>query len=92
LARGDERPGAKLAQLSAPTVRAFEDKLRNQGRSATAVRVTRTRLGVPIADAQERGQVNRNVVRELRRRKERRADRRAKGKLKVGIDIPAPAA
>jgi integrase len=80
----------KLAQLSAPAVRAFEDKLREEGRSATAVRVTRTRLGMLIADAQERGQVNRNVVRELRRRKERKAERRAKGKLKVGVDIPTP--
>jgi integrase len=80
----------KLAQLSAPAVRAFEDKLRDDGLSATAVRVTRIRLGMLIADAQERGQVNRNVVRDLRRRKERKAERRAKGRLKVGVDIPTP--
>jgi integrase len=46
-----------------------------------------------LSDAQERGLVSRNVVRELRRArkrgKERRAERREKGKLKVGADIPA---
>jgi integrase len=78
----------KLAQLSAPMVRAFEDKLREEGRSATTVRISRKALSMLVADAMERGQVNRNVVRELRRSKERKAERRAKGKLKVGVDIP----
>ncbi len=45
-----------------------------------------------LADAQERGLIARNVVRDLRTRrtrgKERRSDRRQKGKLKVGVDIP----
>jgi integrase len=80
----------KLAQLSVPVVRAFEDKLREEGRSATTVRITRKGLSMLVADAMERGQVNRNVVRELRRSKERKAERRTKGKLKVGVDIPAP--
>jgi integrase len=47
-----------------------------------------------LADAQERGLVSQNVVRGLRARrlrgKERRADRRQRGKLRVGVDIPAP--
>ena len=50
-------------------------------------------FGSMLADAQERGLVSRNVVRELRssrrRGQERRADRRQKGRLKVGVDIPA---
>jgi integrase len=86
----------KLSQLSAPMVRDFEDKLRqaDNPRSQAMVRKIRVSLGAIIADAQERGLVARNVVRELRssrrRGKERRADRRQKGKLKVGVDIPTP--
>ena len=51
-------------------------------------------LGSLLADAQERGLVGQNVVRNLRahRRtgKDRRAERRQRGKLKVGVDIPSP--
>jgi integrase len=43
-----------------------------------------------VTDTQERGQANRNVVRELRRKRERKAERRQKGKLIVGVDIPSP--
>jgi integrase len=46
-----------------------------------------------MSDAQERGLVSRNVVRDLRRSRhrgaERRAERRQKGKLKIGVDIPS---
>ena len=94
----------KLSQLTAPMVREFEDKLShgipapgsedNAPRSLAMVRKIRGSLGSILADAQERGLVARNVVRELRsnRRqgKERRAERRQKGKLKVGVDIPSP--
>lgn len=92
----------KLSELSAPMVRDFEDKLRNgtppsgHGESAPrSVALTRkiiVSLGSLVSDAQERGLVSRNVVRDLRGRrtrgKERRAERRQKGKLKVGLDIP----
>jgi integrase len=95
----------KLSQLSAPMVREFEDKLShgvpapgttdNNSRSSVMVRKIRGSLGALLADAQERGLVARNVVRELRasrrRGKERRAERRQRGRLKVGVDIPAPA-
>jgi integrase len=54
------------------------------------VKKVRGSLSMLIADAQERGLINRNPVRELRRRKERKADRRQKGRLKAGIDIPTP--
>jgi integrase len=80
----------KLSQLSAPMVRDFEDKLRTDGTSPAMVRKIRTSLSMLLADAQERGLVNRNVARELRRGKERKADRRQKGKLKVGVEIPTP--
>jgi integrase len=95
----------KLSQLSAPMVREFEDKLShgipapgttdNSPRSPAMVRKIRGSLSAILADAQERGLVARNVVHELRatrrRGKERQAERRHKGKLKVGVDIPAPA-
>jgi integrase len=91
----------KLSQLSAPMVREFEDKLARgdmpageapQSRSPAMVRKVRTSLSALLSDAQERGLVSRNVVRELRRArkrgKERQAEKRQKGKLKVGVDIP----
>jgi integrase len=88
----------KLSDLTTPMVRAFEDKLsadHKHPRSPGLVRKIRGSLGAILADAQERGLVARNVVRELRagrrRGRERRAERRQKGKLKVGVDIPTPA-
>jgi len=83
-----------LSKLSVPGVRSFEDELRAGGRSPAMVRKIRTSLGSLLADAQERGLVGRNVVRERSRArhkgKERRQERRQKGKLKVGVDIPTP--
>jgi integrase len=94
----------KLSQLSAPLVRAFEDKLRAgtpapgketaEARSQAMTKKIIGSLGALLAEAQERGLVARNVVRELRSRRKRgkdsRAERREKGKLKVGVDIPTP--
>ena len=45
----------KLSQINAPTVRAFEDRLRADGRSPTMVRYVARSLGALLADAQERG-------------------------------------
>jgi integrase len=91
----------KLSQLSAPMVREFEDKLARgdmpegaqpRPRTRTMVRKVRVSLSSLLSDAQERGLVSRNVVRDLRRTRargvERKAERRQKGKLKVGVDIP----
>ena len=83
----------KLSRLTAPMVRAFEDKLALD-RSPAMVRKARSSLGAILADAQERGLTGQNVVRALRARrrqgKEARADARQRGKLKVGVDIPSP--
>ena len=83
----------KLSQLSAPAVRAFEDRL-GHSLSPAMVRKIRGSLSGILADAQERGLVAHNIVRDLRARrrrgKERQAERRQRGKLKVGIDIPSP--
>jgi integrase len=91
----------KLSQLSAPMVREFEDKLARgdmpegatpQPRTRAMVRKVRVSLSSLLGDAQERGLVSRNVVRDLRRTRargvERKAERRQKGKLKIGVDIP----
>ena len=80
----------RLSQLTVPLVRGFEDRLRRDGRSPAMVRRARRLLGAILADAQERGLVAQNVVYSLRKnRRTARAD--GNGKLKVGVDIPAPA-
>jgi integrase len=92
----------KLSQLSAPMVREFEDKLARgdmpagaepQPRTPAMVRKIRVSLSSLLSDAHERGLVSRNVVRDLRRTRrrggERQAERRQRGKLKIGVDIPA---
>ncbi|MCA1467239.1 site-specific integrase [Bradyrhizobium sp. IC3195] len=95
----------KLSDLSAPMVRDFSDKLldgkpapgttEEKKRSPALVKKVVSSLGSLLADAQERGAINQNVVRVLSARRKRgqskKAERRQRGKLKVGIDIPAPA-
>ena len=83
----------KLSQLTVPVVRAFKDKLAKD-RSPSMVRAVMRSLGAILADAQERGLVGQNVVRNLRRGRrtghETRSERRQRGKLKVGVHIPTP--
>ena len=84
----------RLNALTLPALRQFEERLLDEGRSPAMVRKVVVSLGSLIADAQERGLVARNVVREMRGRRgssDRRAEKRAKGKLRVGVDIPTPA-
>jgi integrase len=88
----------KLSQLSAPTIRRFEDALRagedGKPRSAAMVRKVRGALSIMLGDAMERGVVNRNVARELRARRtggtDRKQEKRQRGKLKPGVGIPLP--
>jgi len=82
----------KLSQLSIPMVRHFEDTLR-KNRSPAMVRKVRSSLGAILADAQERGLVARNVVRDLRGHRSRRkkgSGKRQDRRLQVGVDIPTP--
>jgi integrase len=95
----------RLSELTAPMIRDFGDRLRKgellspnaspAPRSAALTKKILTSLGSLLGDAQERGFVSRNVVRDLRKKrtrgKQRRAERRQRGKLKVGVDIPTPA-
>jgi integrase len=83
-----------LSDLSVPMVRAFEDQLRDAGRSPAMVKRVRSILSMLLSDAMERGLATRNVARGLisnrKRGKERQQQRRHRGKLKVGVDIPSP--
>ena len=82
----------KLSEISAQTVRKFEGKLREKGRSPAMLRKVIGSLGLLLSDAQELAA--RNAVRDLRRNRRRGrdqdAERRQKGKLKIGVDIPTP--
>jgi integrase len=83
--------GTRLTALNIPAVRAFEDQLREGGRSPAMIRKVMVSLGSLLADAQERGLTGRNVIRDIRGRRkggERRQERRQKGRLTVGEDIP----
>jgi len=90
----------RLSRLSAPMVREFEDRLAagtpppgeltGRPRSSAMVRKVRGSLGSILADAQERGLVARNVVRELRIGRRKRGTEQRGNKLKVGVDIPTP--
>jgi integrase len=79
----------KLTALTAPLVRGFEDRLR-QDRSPAMVRKIRVSLSSILADAQDRGLVAQNVVRRRRSRKNGFSDARQKPRLEIGVDIPTP--
>ncbi|MBL0374007.1 site-specific integrase [Rhizobium sp. KVB221] len=81
----------RLNSLTTARLRAYEDQLREAGRSASMTRRVLTSLGTMLADAQERGLVVRNAAREMQARRGQSANRqekRQKGRLKVGVDIP----
>lgn len=81
----------KLSALNIARIRAFEDELRTAERSPAMIKKILVSLGTLIADAQERGLVARNVVRDLKGRRgggEARQEKRQKGRLKIGVDIP----
>jgi integrase len=79
----------KLSELSAPVVRQFEDRVAQKVSPPTARKLLTSLSGI-LADAQERGLVAHNVVRELRRSRHNGGKERGK-KLKAGEDIPTPA-
>ncbi|MBB3610984.1 site-specific integrase [Rhizobium sp. BK602] len=81
-----------LSKLSVPAARAFQDELREKGRSPAMVRKVMTSLSSLMSDAMERGLASRNPVREMRAKRgtgrEKAQEKRQKGKLKIGVDIP----
>jgi integrase len=88
----------KLAALTVPFVRTFEDRLRSEiaptterVRSATMVRKVMASLSSILSDALDRGLVAQNVVHHRRsRNKKKKGVERQKRQLKVGRDIPTP--
>lgn len=83
----------RVTAVTVPAVRQFEIDLLRSGRSPALTKKVMVSLGSLLADALERGLVARNVVREMRQRRgsrDYRAERRARGRLRVGVDIPAP--
>ncbi|MEC9245718.1 MAG: tyrosine-type recombinase/integrase [Pseudomonadota bacterium] len=92
----------KLNKLTVPSVRAFLDRLRTgdaslakddpcrRPRSDAMVRNVRVSLGSILSDAQERGLIVRNAVKEMGRERPGRANaqRRHEKPAEVGTDIP----
>lgn len=83
----------KLTKVTAPWIRTFQDKLRDNGRSPAMVKRVTVSLGSILADAQGRGLVVRNAVHELSKARSgtKASEKRAKAKLRVGVDIPTNA-
>jgi integrase len=79
----------KLAALTAPFVREYEDRLRVD-RSPAMVRKILAALSGILTDAQDRGLVAQNVVRNRRSQQNSLIDARQKHRLEIGVDIPAP--
>jgi integrase len=77
----------KLAALTVPFVRAFEDRLRHD-RSPAMVRKIVASLSGILSDAQDRGLVAQNVARN--RRSRNASEARQRHQLQVGRDIPTP--
>ena len=83
-----------LSRLSVPAVRAYEDRLRAEGRSPLWSSAPLVSLAALLAAPEERGLVARNVARDLRggrrRGKERQSERRAREPPCNRANIPAP--
>lgn len=80
----------RLNRITAPVVRAFQDQLRDLGRSPAMVKRVVVSLGSILADAQGRGLVVRNAVHEVSRARSgaKATEKRQKARLEVGVDIP----
>jgi integrase len=78
----------KLAHLTVPDVRRFEDRLREQGRSPAMVRKVLVSLSGIVADAMDRGSVTQNI---MRNRRSQQNSERHENRLEAGKDIPTPA-
>jgi integrase len=79
----------RLADLSVPKVRDFEDELRRTGRSPAMVKKVMVSLSSILTDAMDRGLVAQNVARHRRRAKNGHDAARHERHLEIGVDIPA---
>jgi integrase len=92
--------GVKLARLTAPMVRDFEDRLIHgtpapgedigQPRSRVLTRKVLGSLNAILTDAQERGLVAHNVVRTMKPKRRRGAEKRADARQRGRVVIPTP--
>jgi integrase len=84
---------AKLSKITVPAVRAFQEEMREQGRSPAMIKRVTVSLGSILSDAQERGLVVRNAVHEMSKRRKGGAkpEKRQKARLRYGVDIPTMA-
>lgn len=83
---------SRLSALTVPIVRAFEERLREEGRSPAMLRRVVGSLSSIISDAQERGLVGRNIVRDMKSRRrggDAKISKRQKRRLEIGLDIPS---
>ena len=83
----------RLSKLTVPAIRDFESALRANGRSPSQVRRVIGGLGALLSDAQERGLIMHNPVRDMRQNRGKRrtkAVKERKRQLAVGVDIPTP--
>lgn len=79
----------RLNEISVPAVRAFMDAMQSNGRSPAMIRAVRVSLGSLLSDAQERGLVVRNAVKDIGRSKGKsKAAARHKEQVQIGVDIP----
>jgi integrase len=82
----------KLADLTVPKVREFEDELREKGRSPAMVKKILVCLSGILSDAMDRGDAAQNVVHARRAHKKKGKnghEARQKRRLEIGRDIPA---
>jgi integrase len=79
----------KLTDLTLASVAAFEDRLRREGRSRPMCRKILTSLRGILGEAQGRGKVQRNVVKDRPRTQTK--DKSNRKRLEVGEDIPTTA-
>lgn len=77
----------KLNKISVPSVRAFQDQLREAGTSPIMIKRVTTSLSGILQDAQERGLVAQNAIRGMRKSG---SEKRHEKRLEVGFDIPTP--
>lgn len=82
--------GDRLSKITVPAVRAFQDRLREDGRSPAMVKRVTVSLGSILSDAQERGLTVRNAVHEMSKRRKgaTAAEKRQKARLRYGVDTP----
>jgi integrase len=79
----------KLSDLTLASVTAFEDRMLSEGRSRVMCKKVLRSLSGILGEAQSRGKVQRNVVKD--RPHTVTKDRAGRKRLEVGVDIPTPA-